>query len=307
MKPYFFHLLLCCCCFWPALLKAQDTLTAAQQFALVKTARREAIKTHSLKGLEALIASGKLTTPEARADAYGAKGAAAGKMHRMYLKKKTETELPTESIFVGILNDFDAAIQACERCAIFHKRDRYKVLQDFAPKSPLTAIHLPELRAAGFRPEKNGVGLALNVWQGHHTWLGISFSPASRVQRPYHFRHITPKGTAGSLFVAPIAMSAASFSYARNLHQPVHDVSFSLVQINAPIVLNITTFGFQVGKDAEGKRVERGPYYRPEVGVGFGHFSVSYAYNLMFKKTARSISEKHLLQARYLHVFDSGK
>lgn len=304
MKTYVLSLLLC----WtllPAFSKAQDTLSNKQQFALIKTTRKLARRTHNLAHLQDLIASGKLTIPEAQASAYIAKAYVSGKIHEDYLEKKSDSDLNTEPIFTGILSDFDTALQICPRCSIFTKRDRYKVLADVAPRSAVTASYLPELKAAGYRPEKDGWGLSLNAWQGHHTWLGISLSPFASIQPSYRLHYFDPKSQKQerSVLGTSTALSAFTFSYARNLRQPVHDVSFSLIQVNAPLVLNLTTFGFQVGKDTEGKRVERGGYYRPEVGVGFENFSVSYAYNLMFKKAARQFSEKHLLQVHYLHVF----
>lgn len=230
-------------------------------------------------------------------------------MHDDYLKKKGDDDLKTDPIFVGILSDFDTAIQVCPRCSIYTKRDRYKVLADVAPRSVLTASYLPELKAAGYRPEKNGWSLSLNAWQGHHTWLGISLSPFAMMQSSYRLHYFDPKSQKQkrSALGTSSALNAFTFSYARNLQQAVHDVSFSLIQVNAPIVLNLSTFGFQVGKDTEGKQVERGGYYRPEIGVGFENFSVAYAYNLMFKKAARPFSEKHLLQVRFLHVFNTVK
>ncbi len=305
MKICIATLLLFCCCLVPALLEAQDTLNSKQQFALIQTARKLARKTHNLAHLQELIASNKLTTPEARASAYRYKAYVSGKMHDDYLKKKLDADLKTDPIFMGILSDFDTALQICPRCSIFTKRDRYKVLADVAPRSAVTASYLPELKAAGYRPEKDGWGLSLNTWQGHHTWLGISVSPFAMIQPSYRLHYFDPKSQKQerSALGTSTALNALTISYARNLQQPVHDVSFSLFQVNAPVMLNLTTFGFQVGKDAEGKRLERGGYYRPEVVAGFGSVSVSYAYNLMFKKAARQFSEKHLLQVRYLHVF----
>ena len=97
MKTHIAILMLSCCCLLPALLEAQDTLSNQQQLALIKTTRKLARRTHNLAHLQDLIASGKLTTPEARASAYSAKAYVSSKIHEDYLEKKSDSDLNSNS------------------------------------------------------------------------------------------------------------------------------------------------------------------------------------------------------------------
>ena len=93
-----------------------------------------------------------------------------------------------------------------------------------------------------------------------------------------------------------------AFSYSRKLDENLNDISFSAYHLYAPIVLNLETIGVQFGKDVEGKAITPRWYYRPEIGVGIGHLSLSIGYDLFFKKAARRVSDKFFVQLRFAFI-----
>jgi hypothetical protein len=100
----------------------------------------------------------------------------------------------------------------------------------------------------------------------------------------------------------PFNFNALALAYSRKLDRNLNDISFSVFQLNAPIVLNLTTIGVQFGKDTEGEKITPRWYYRPEIGFGIGHLSLSAGYDLFFRKSARKASDQFFVQLRYAFI-----
>ena len=282
-------------------LRAQSTV--ADQTVWVDEALRQSRSQHSLAPLDTLLASGKLSSPISRSYAYQQRGRLEADFYEGYIRKQRSPQLEANPLFKQIVANFDSAIYICPPCSIVAKKDRYEALSEIAPRSPLRSIHLEELKSAGYRPKREGMGIQALYWQGHHAWLGGSLSLLSMREGGYWLRYTSPvTGKATSDTDMPLSMQAFTLSYARNLSQPLNDLSFRLLQVNGPVLINLTTFGAQWGQNAEGQSVGRGGYWRPEAGIGMRQWTASYAYNLMFRKSSRATSERHLFHLRYTAV-----
>jgi hypothetical protein len=68
------------------------------------------------------------------------------------------------------------------------------------------------------------------------------------------------------------------------------DLLFNILNLKHPILnINLIQFGIHYGVADKGKWL-----YRPEIGLSYGIFKASYAYNLTFDKSVRSLTEKNL-------------
>jgi hypothetical protein len=68
------------------------------------------------------------------------------------------------------------------------------------------------------------------------------------------------------------------------------DFMFNFLNFRHPILnLNLIQFGYHEGVSDKLKW-----FYRPEIGLSYGIFKASYAYNLTFDKSVRSLTEKSL-------------
>ena len=91
--------------------------------------------------------------------------------------------------------------------------------------------------------------------------------------------------------------SYLSMSFQHNLNTGSNDISFDAIKFRQVGIfnLNITQFGFHQGlPGVEGVKW----FYRPEIGLSYGPFSVSYTYNLTFNKESRYLTEKNMFVAK---------
>lgn len=96
--------------------------------------------------------------------------------------------------------------------------------------------------------------------------------------------------------------SLLSFSIQHNLNTGSNDFSFDVLKLREGMFLNwnATQFGFHQGlPGVDGVKW----FYRPEIGLSYGPFSVSYAYNLTFKKDVRYLTEKNMLVVKFSYPF----
>jgi hypothetical protein len=93
-----------------------------------------------------------------------------------------------------------------------------------------------------------------------------------------------------------------SMSFQHNLNTGSNDISFDAIKLRQTGIfnLNASQFGFHQGlPGVDGVKW----FYRPEIGLSYGPFSVSYAYNLTFNKDIRSLTEKNMLVVKFSYPF----
>jgi hypothetical protein len=270
---------------------------------LLKAARKEVVKTQNMKPLSDLIASGQLTEDHVLATAYMSRA----NINRGYERGRWDyfkwEEPIRDSLVLIILADYEQAIATCPSYSILAHKYRYEFLHQVAPKTGLYKDDLKKIKAAGYKRDKKGVMIGLHAWQRNGTWLGGSILPFAEISPFYRLRFESPTSKKKEfLYHAPLNFNMLALSYSRKLNENLNDISFSAYHLYAPIVLNIETIGVQFGRDADGKAIAPRWYYRPEIGFGIGHLSLSAGYDLFFRKSARRVSDKFFVQLRYAFI-----
>jgi hypothetical protein len=271
---------------------------------LLKAAKQEVGKTQSMKPLSDLIASGQLTEDRILAMAYIGRAKMNQRLDRKYWHKFVWEEPIRDSLVLNILADYEQAIRTCPGCAVVVQKNRYEFLHKTAPKTEMFKDDFAKIKAAGYKPDQKGVMLSLHAWQRSGLWLGGSISPFGTISPYYKLRFKAPSTDKKDQFFRhkPFNFNALALAYSRKLDRNLNDISFSVFQLNAPIVLNLNTIGVQFGKDTEGEKIAPRWYYRPEIGFGIGHLSLSAGYDLFFRKSARKASDQFFVQLRYAFI-----
>lgn len=268
---------------------------------LIKAAQKEARTTRNTKPLSDLIASGQLTETRYLATAYINRAKMNQRIDKKYWHKFVWEEPIRDSLVLSILADYDQAIRTCPSCDLVAQKKRYEFLHEIAPKTEMFKDDFAKIKAAGYKPDQKGVMLSLHAWQRSGLWLGGSISPFGKISPYYKIRFKASSTDKKDKFShnKPFNFNALALGYSRKINRNLNDISFSLFQMHAPIVLNLTTIGMQFGNDTEGEKIAPRWYYRPEIGFGIGHLSLSAGYDLFFRKSARRVSDKFFVQLRY--------
>lgn len=284
------------------LIAQNDSKTTAQPWCKEVTATiKTSVAQRTVEPLEQLLSSGRFPDSAQQSYIREATAEALWKIHKKYLREanKKHAAIMQDSIARRILEEHDRAIAACRHCALFAKFRRYKFLDRIEAPDNIRDKHLSELKAAGFKPDIKAPGIGIFYLRGHGThWLGAEIAAFSMLSPSWSLKQRSAKtGKRQNIYTnTPSAASFLCLSYARMIEEPVHELSLSLLQITSPIVLNITRVGFYKAKDHP---LNTKVFYRPEIGVGFGRFSASYAYNI----TARSVRDKAPTHCLYVRFF----
>lgn len=289
-----------------SLTAQNDSKTTAQPWCKEVTATiKTSMAQRTVEPLEQLLASGRFPDSAQQFYIHGATAETLWKIHKKYLwdTKRKHAAIMQDSIVRRILEEHDRAIAACHHCALFGKFRRYKFLDKIKAPDNIRDKHLSELKAAGFKPDIQAPGIGVFYLKGRGTqWLGAEIAAFSMLSPSWSLKQRNAKtGKRQKVYTnTPSAASFLCLSYARMIEKPVHELSLSLFQITSPIVLNITRVGFYKAKDHP---LNTKVFYRPEIGVGFGRFSASYAYNI----TARSVRDKAPTHCLYVRFFTPTK
>ncbi|MFM7684188.1 MAG: hypothetical protein ACKO7P_15810 [Bacteroidota bacterium] len=154
-------------------------------------------------------------------------------------------------------------------------------------KLEIATIFVNEMKESKYEPFSSytafGIGLAGGI--GKSSWIGYEFSD-DMVDKINPFRR---NSISGSPYVR---FNYLSTSFLINLNDnSKQDLLFSVFNFRNPLIhAKLIQFGFHSGISDKLKW-----FYRPEIGVSYGIFHLSYSYNLAFDKTIRSLAEKNML------------
>ena len=222
-------------------------------------------------------------------------------------KKKLRYLEPQELVKEPFVKELTVLMQqmidTCEYCRLSSMAGRYDFLKKYDIGRELRKQDSIVIFPAGFKPEIDGSMLGVRISQGKDTWIGGEFAVKSLFQPRYRLKKWDKAHTTYEVVdtKASFAMSFLSLAYAYNWNKKVHDLSFNLLQITSPLVLKPFQFGMQKQVGIQ-KSFE--PYYRPEIGLGFGRLSASAGYNIMFRKSARENAEKWIFNLNFIFLFD---
>lgn len=264
------------------------------------------LKLKNIGPINRLIQSKKIILNETKTNLLCVKAIA---MESIYFFKDDATEEDIKEQSGIILNLYDSILTQSE-CLSQPKVKNYRyrflsrlVLQyNRKLNKELTSLYRltkSELKSIGLKPERDGFGLGIHSIHGKENWLGVDFSIVSYYHRVSYLKYNCINE---SKFYRPSkravqSVNALTFSYSKSFKSKTNDLSFSLLEMNAPLTFIPFRFGVQTQPGSSSKRF----YYRPGLGLSIGMVSLSYSYNLMFSKSIRASSEKHLLNFRVIY------
>ncbi len=263
----------------------------------VNNAVKQAIKLKNVKHIDSLIA---LRNAEKSANCgywQSGKAHALTEIHRKELKHYDKNDPVKSAKVKEILDTYEKAINECSDCALINKYLRFKFLDNVDECNDLYISDLTEMKKLGYKKMNNGFGLGLNYFKGIDSWIGGEFSLLQGYQPSFTVKEKdVSTGKKIKIIKDPAnSFTVFSFAYNYNWQKKIHDFSFSLLSIKAPAVIDFTRIGFQK-KDLYAKG---NWFYRPELGTAIGPFSLNFAYNFMFSKAAREVSERGMFGIRY--------
>lgn len=222
------------------------------------------------------------------------KGAALIRKHRG--KGKDKRVVPT-SIIDSSYHLFTDAIELVEdeKLKIGYRFRKYQTLSELKPSYLGMSADEKYLKGRGFKQDEFGVSTNLVVRYDGGLWLGAEVAVIGGLQSPFNLKDGYGKTIKKSKF--GISASVLILSHLRNIEERISESKFSLFRIEAPLYIDIAQVGLVKTAD------ESHWFYRPQVGVGYGRFSISYGYSIFFKRASRDLLKKHSLNLNTKFVF----
>jgi len=201
---------------------------------------------------------------------------------KSYLQKGRMHYIVDEGVFYEIMHtkklDYSSIIKSINK------------LKDSPDEKRILELFNVDFNKTGYVPfdKYNGLNTGLIYSFGKDSWIGGEIG----------IEYVEDKNPFKNYYRA----SYFSISLQHNLNTGSNDISFDVIKFRQAGIfnLNITQFGFHQGlPGVDGVKW----FYRPEIGLSYGPFSVSYAYNLTFKKDVRYLSEKNMLVVKFSYPF----
>ena len=274
---------------------------------LIDSAYAQSIRKNSMAVYQTFMDTVKVVYPNVKQAVIGTKANLLMDFNEKKLDEYEPQKLDKELFIKVIIDVMQQAIDSCEECSLKNMVDRYEFLKAYRIGREICKKDSLVIFSAGYKSPKEGKMLGLHISQGKDTWIGGEFAFFSKYEPSYRLKKWNKSHTTyekGYSKKWAIVSSVLSFAYAYNWKQKIHDFSFNPVQLIAPLVLKPLQFGLQKRAEIE-ESYE--PYYRPEIGLGFGKLSVSAGYNIMLRKSARANGEKWMFNISYIFPFDSHK
>ncbi len=216
------------------------------------------------------------------------------------LKKDTKSA-NSDLIVKEVLQIFQQGIDSCLYCSVANRLERLAFLEAYNLLPDFQKNELKELKKAGYRASQTGISLGVNLSQGKDTWIGGQIGFFSFNDPRYSLKSFNDQ-TAKLEEVRKVKRTTMghlmSVAFNLNVQQKTSEFSLSIFQMSAPIMFDVTKFGYR--NFGEGKKGSG--FYRPEIGLGLGAFSISYGYNHLFNKAYRPLYERHLLNLRFTPI-----
>lgn len=286
VSPIFYLMLFC------NFLMAQKTITDySKQEAMLEKAFKFSLKNKNIDSLDNFINSNAITDKQVYSSAYSRKACLLYKLNR----KRIKTEGNESEVVREILENYKKAIESNDGCKLCYQADRLLFLKDIKDTTLLYKSDLNELKLKGFQEEFLTLNLGVNLMKGKDNWLGGSVSLLNFNSERWKRQKSNEDSTKQQLpFFPSFKFGFFNATYLINTNTRDYDLSISLLEYSAPVLLNFTKFGFQKSKETGLKYW----YYRPEIGFSWKSFSIYYSYNCMLKKQLPQQSEKHLVNLR---------
>lgn len=210
------------------------------------------------------------------------------------LKKKK----PKSSIIDSSAHLFKKVIDLVEddNLKISYKLLRYETLSLLKPSYDDISSDKQELERHGFKDLEIGLSIHAVSKYDSDFWVGAEASLVNARQLPHSVTD--GYGTTIKTQKRRFSMSALTVSYLRNLELNASEFKFSLLRMESPFYIDLTQFG-NIKTD-----FRRHWFYRPQLGLGYRNFSISYGYNIFFKNSPSNLNAKHSINFKAHFMFE---
>ena len=202
-------------------------------------------------------------------------------------------------VFDEIFAYYDKALAMCEFCAPTNILSRYGFEENYPYYEKQAEKDMAALKEFGYKEDRTGVPLGFTYTKTPKSdYIGIELSPVGFLQSRYKMRNLNKKTGKREVInsnLVPLNYQAFTCGFNKNITRTGYEVWFSMGQLTSPLVINPVKFGFTENY-VSNEKVHW--FYRPELGLGWGVFSVNCGYNLVFKKAFRREDNKWFLTAR---------
>ncbi|MCD6067265.1 MAG: hypothetical protein K0S33_2091 [Bacteroidetes bacterium] len=272
--------------------KAQtNDLSFEQQYELVqKVDMNYSSMPERIKEIDQLLASGKITRKSYIADLYAMQAGSLIALHKNKLWEYTENkpDSGTQKILTEIYDLYNKAVDTCTGCTpkYIFKRYEFEAGYDFLESK--TEADLQQLKTFGYKPDKEGISAGLTYSHSKRSdYIGIEFGAASFYTPVYQLLSRDPDTGVEEVVddnIAPICFHVFVAGFNKNISRQGYEVWLSPMQMTSPLMINVTKFGFSEHYISGQKPLW---FYRPEIGLGWGAFSVNWGYSIYLKKDTR--------------------
>jgi hypothetical protein len=285
---------------------AQNVEEAAES-EYIKTLQKASLEAIKQKDAAAFDAAAKNVVPptsKAKAWSHARRAGLLFEIHEKILKDNDVNSLRKKEIVTEIMKNYQISIDSCVECSYGWRISRLEFLKECNLEMEMQKKELALLKEKGYKVDKQGIALGINVIKGKDIWIGgqLSFltvnSPRYKIKQKDAQTEKTEVVAENKM---PFGASFLPIALNYNTSKKTTEFAVSIIQINAPLMLDITKVGYRSGVKGE----QGSGFYRPEIGLGIGSFSLSYGYNVWFNKTYRANEEKHLLQFRFTPILNS--
>lgn len=296
MKSY---LLLCLICISLQLYSQKKPYSRDDQSRIISRVSQKAYSLCDIYPIDSLLNSDVITYPELKSDILVDKAELLAKINRILDKESFHDSLVFRTHLNEIMDCYKQSLNSsvCTYTFIIYCRYEFvkKVMSAHEKRiDDLFLIYLQDrkhLKSKGFKPERDGFGSSVYFMKGKENYLGVDFSFYSSYD---HENYITSKCDSitytWTVQGIPIAINGLTFSYCRS-SSGINDLSASLVDLCSPFSFSPLKLGYMIGPG-----IDAGFFYRPSLGLPLlGFITISYSYNFMLSKKARTNSEKSLL------------
>lgn len=286
----------------------QAQMTYFQESNYIKRGRGvsvNAIKKQKIEIYDNYIRRNPPSSDKTKSWTYGQRAYIIGMINQYEIINKTNKG---DSVLKLVKTEIDKGIAICKPCKVSYKLERLKLLKMWNQnESDYYKNEFNELLKMGYKPKKKGISFGPTLMQSQDTWIGAEIGFLSILKPKYVAQEINPTTNIMEVLSKQrrFKMEWLVYSRAYSLQNAFHEWAISIFQISDPIFLNFTKIGMRTISLGEGLQRERlrNIFYRPEIGVGYKNFILSYSYHYQnYSEKFKNFDQPHGITIRYLPI-----
>ncbi len=292
----------CILIFVSVFVKAQtDTISDQGQEELLYREARMNDPHDRLVSLKDLLKSGLITKDKYKAAIYVRMAETINELNSEKLFECTghdSIDIECKKIVGEITALYDSAMRICEACMPNHIKSRYDIESDYYIFEKQAKKDLAYLKSIGYKEDREGFPIGISYSRSPaNQYIGFEASLIGEYSPWYKLKTVdknTGKKEVLESYI-PTSVQSLTCGFNKNLQRNGYEVWASFGQVTSPIMFNPAKFGFSENY-VSNEKIHW--FYRPELGLGWGIFSVNCGYNLVFKKAFRREDNKWFVTVR---------